>query len=103
MSKTETKQLTIELKELIFEKDQYATDLVRFLNEQLPNIEISRNGNQLEVIMPERLSKRAVKLRIKKFLYKKGLNDKFRTISYKTNEFDGYRVKRKKVIELTYY
>ena len=103
MSDSETKQLIIELKELSFEKDQHADDLLRFLTEQLPQIEVSRNGNQLEVIMPEKLSKRAVRLRIKKFLYQKGLHDKFRPISYKTIDYDGYMVKRKKVIELTYY
>lgn len=103
MSYFETKQLIIEVKELSFEKDQHVNDLERFLTEQLPQIEISRNGNELEVKMPIKLSKRVLKLRIKKFLYQKGLNDKFRPISYKKIDSNGYMVKRKKVIELTYY
>ncbi|MFX0056876.1 MAG: 60S ribosomal protein L22 [Candidatus Hodarchaeota archaeon] len=103
MSNFETKQLIIEVKELSFEKDQHVTDLLRFLTEQLPQIEISRNGNEIEVNMPEKLSRRALKLRIKKFLYQKGLNDKFRPISYKKLDSDGYMVKRKKIVELTYY
>ncbi|MFW9936660.1 MAG: hypothetical protein ACFFD5_03370 [Candidatus Thorarchaeota archaeon] len=103
MSYSETKQLIIEVKELSFEKDQHVTDLERFLTEQLPQIEIARNGNELELKMPKRLSKRVVKLRIKKFLYQKGINDKFRPISYKKVDSDGYMVKRKKVIELSYY
>ena len=103
MSDFETKQLIIEVKELSFEKDQHVTDLERFLTEQLPQIEISRNGNELEVKMPIKLSKRVLKLRIKKFLYQKNLNDKFRPISYKKIDSNGYMVKRKKVIELTYY
>ncbi|MFX1358261.1 MAG: hypothetical protein ACFFA8_13400 [Promethearchaeota archaeon] len=103
MSDFETKQLIIEVKELSFEKDQHVTDLERFLTEQLPQIEIARNGNELELKMPKRLSKRVVKLRIKKFLYQKGISDKFRPISYKKVDSDGYMVKRKKVIELTYY
>jgi len=103
MSDFETKHLIIEVKELSFEKDQHINDLERFLTEQLPQIEISRNGNELEVKMPIKLSKRVLKLRIKKFLYQKGLNDKFRPISYKKIDSNGYMVKRKKVIELTYY
>jgi len=103
MSNSETKQLIIEVKELSFEKDQHVTDLERFLTEQLPQIEIARNGNELELNMPKKLSQRIVKLRIKKFLYQKGINDKFRPISYKKVDAKGYMVKRKKIIELTYY
>ena len=36
-------------------------------------------------------------------LYKKGLNNDFRPISYKTTDAEGYTVKEKKIIELAYY
>ncbi len=103
MSEVDTKELIINIKELSIEKEQYVDDLLRFLEEQLPQIELSRNGNQLEIVMPIKLSKRAIKLRLKKFLYRKNLNEKYRPISYNTSKNQGYMIKEKKVLELTYY
>ena len=103
MSQDESKEFTIVVKDLSFKSDQHVEDLVRFLAELLPQIEITRDGNEIEVSMPEKLSKRALKLRIKKFLYKKGLSKDFRPISLKTDEKEGYTIKEKKIIDLSYY
>jgi hypothetical protein len=103
MSEVDTKEIIINIKELSIEKEQYVDDLLRFLEEQLPQIELSRNGNELEIVMPLKLSKRAVKLRLKKFLYRKNLNEKYRPISYNTSKRQGYRIKEKRSLELAYY
>ncbi|MFX0076151.1 MAG: 60S ribosomal protein L22 [Candidatus Hermodarchaeota archaeon] len=103
MSENGTKELTIEVKDLSIEKDQYVEDLLRFLEEQLPQIEISRSGNEVDVIMPSDMSKRAIKLRLKKFLHRRNLSEKFRPISYKTSDNQGYMIKEKRALELTYY
>ena len=103
MSKVDTKEIIINIKDLSILKEQFVDDLQRFLVEQLPQIELSRNGNELEIVMPLKLSKRAIKLRLKKFLYRKNLNEKYRPISYNTNNQSGYMIKEKKVLELTYY
>ncbi|MFX1495474.1 MAG: 60S ribosomal protein L22 [Promethearchaeota archaeon] len=107
MSKAEIKQIIINVKELILApkvgKEQNADDLLRFLVEQLPQIEVNRNGDQLEITMSEKLSKKAVKLRIKKFLHQKNLFNDFRPIFYRTHELEGYMIKKRKVSELSYY
>ena len=96
---SETKEITIEVKDLSIEKEQHVDDLLRFLEEQLPQIEISRSGNEVGITMPIEMSRRALKLRIKKFLHRKNLTDKYRPISYS----QGYMIKEKKALELTYY
>ncbi len=107
MSKAEIKHIVINVKELILApkvgKEQNADDLSRFLVEQLPQIEVDRNGDQLEITMPEKLSKKTVKLRIKKFLHQKNLFNEFRPILYRTHELEGYMIKKRKVLELSYY
>jgi hypothetical protein len=103
MSEEKSKSLTIIVKDLSFKSDQHVVDLIRFLAEALPQIDINRDGNEISVEMPTKLSKRALKLRIKKFLYKKGLNKDFRPILFKSGEQEGYTVKEKKIIELSYY
>lgn len=97
------KSFTINVKDLSFKNEQHVLDLIRFLSEALPQITLNRTANDIEVEMPNKLSKRALKLRIKKFLHKNGLYNDFRPISYKTTETEGYVVKEKKVLELSYY
>jgi len=107
MSEAETKEIIIDVKELILApkvgKEQHAEDLLRFMVEQLPQIEINRNGNTFEVKMPKKLSKRAIRLRIKKFLHQRNLFNEFRPILYKTHEIEGYMIKKRKILELSYY
>ncbi|MFX1390887.1 MAG: hypothetical protein ACFE9Z_12555 [Promethearchaeota archaeon] len=100
---SEIKYFTINVKELSFKNEQHVLDLIRFLSESLPQINLNRNGNDLDIEMPNRLSKRALRLRIKKFLYKNNLNGDFRPIAYKSAESEGYMVKEKKIVELSYY
>ena len=103
MSKDNTKELTIDVKDLSIEKEQLIDDLLRFLEEQLPQIEISRSGNSIELNVPNSMSNRVIKLRIKKFLHRKNLTEKYRPISYNTSDIKGYRIKEKRTLELTYY
>jgi hypothetical protein len=104
MSKGDTKIILVDIKDLVnFGKEQYATDLTRFLSEMLPQIDINRNGNELEISMPEKLSKRVIRLRIRKFLHQNKLYDEFRPISITSADMNGYRIKQKKTIEITYY
>ncbi|TKJ22311.1 MAG: hypothetical protein CEE43_07100 [Promethearchaeota archaeon Loki_b32] len=100
---SEVKSFTINVKDLSFKSEQHVLDLIRFLSEALPQITLDRNGNDINVEMPNKLSKRTLKLRIKKFLHKKGLYNDYRPISYKTAETEGYIVKEKKLVELSYY
>ncbi|UCC20900.1 MAG: hypothetical protein JSV62_06370 [Promethearchaeota archaeon] len=89
MSEVKTKAYTINVKELSFKNEQHVLDLIRFLSEALPQITLNRNGNEIDLEIPNRLSKRALKLRIKKFLFKNGLHNDFRPISFKTDETEG--------------
>ena len=100
---SEVKSFIINVKDLSFKSEQHVLDLIRFLSEALPQITLDRNGNDISVEMPIKLSKRTLKLRIKKFLHKKGLYNDYRPISYKTAETEGYIVKEKKLVELSYY
>ena len=104
MSKELTKNIVLDVKDLVnFGKDQYVDDLTRFLAEMLPQIEIKRNANELEIIMPQKLSKRTIRLRIRKFLHHNGLYNEYRPISITSSDRKGYIIKQKKSIEMTYY
>jgi hypothetical protein len=99
----ETKKLFINIKDLSFRSDYFVDDLIRYLSEALPQINIIRNVNELELEVPINLSKRIIRLRIRKYLYKKRLDGDFRPISYIDPDKDGYIIKEKKIVEFTYY
>jgi hypothetical protein len=103
MSEVGTKVCTINVKELSFKNEQHVVDLIRFLSEALPQINLNRNGNDIDVEMPNKLSKRALKLRIKRFLHKNNLSKDYRPVTYRTAESEGYIVREKKIVELSYY
>ena len=103
MSASETKTIIIDVKELSFKSDKHVEDLIQFLSEHLPHIELTRNGNEIEVEMPETLSKRALRLRIRKFLYKNQLKKDFRPINITKSDKSGYIIKERRQIELPYY
>jgi len=103
MIRENVKTYIVNIRDLSFKSEQIVVDLTRYLAEQLPQIEIIRNGIELEVHMPEKMSKRVIRHRIRKFLYKKALNEEFRPISLNDGNKDGYFVKEKKQIQLTYY
>ncbi|MBD3197844.1 MAG: hypothetical protein GF317_22525 [Candidatus Lokiarchaeota archaeon] len=103
MSDDNIKTLYVNVKELSFKEDQHVDDLTQFLTEEFPQLEIAREGNEIEINMPSTLSNRAIKLRIKKFLYKKNLKEGFRPISLTDPDKEGYTVKERKQFEFTYY
>jgi hypothetical protein len=103
MSQVETKQIALNVKDLSFKSEQHVIDLLRYLNEALPQISINRDGFDVEIITPQKLSKKVIKLRIKRFLHKKELNNDFRPISFKDANKNGYIIKEKKLPKITYY
>jgi hypothetical protein len=103
MSQVDTKQILLNIKDLSFKSEQHVVDLLRYLAEALPQININRNGFDVELIAPKKLSKNVIKLRIKRFLYKKELNNDFRPISFKGADQNGYIIKQKKSVKLSYY
>ena len=108
MSALNTKVVLLNVKELLYKSEQIIQDLTRYLSEALPQIEITRNGSELTIITPQKMSKRVIRLRIRKFLYRKALSEDYRPVSFKEadkdgNLKDGYIIKEKKLIELSYY
>ena len=93
----------INIKDLSFKSEHFVIDLMRYLSEALPQINVVRYGHELEIETPTTLSKRAIKLRIKKYLYRKKINNEFRPIAFIDPDKDGYIVKEKKIFAISYY
>ncbi|TFF95821.1 MAG: hypothetical protein EU544_01960 [Promethearchaeota archaeon] len=103
MSESNRKTYIVNVKDLSFKSEQMVLDLIRYLAEQIPQIEIKRAGSELEVSAPKSMSKRTIRLRIRKFLYKKELIDDYRAISLQDPDKEGYTIKERRVYQFTYY
>ena len=103
MSKVNTKKIYVNVRDLSFKSEQFVVDLIRYIAEEIPQIDIVRNGNEVEITSPNKMSKKVIRLRIRKFLHRKGLTEEFRPIAFKENEKDGYIVKEKPAVQLSYY
>jgi len=99
----DTKTIYINVKDLSFKSEEHIENLSRFLAEQIPQLEINHEGNEIEVEKPINLSKRVIRLRLRKFLYKKKLKEDFRAISFNEPDKDGYSIKEKREVQITYY
>lgn len=98
-----TKTYYLNVKDLGYKSLSLIDDMMRFLTEQIPQLQMSKDGNEIEVVAPEGLSKRAIKLRLKKFLYRKSLTSDFRPIFYKSGDKTGYQIKERKSFDFSYY
>ena len=98
MDELAVKKVFINVKDLSYRDASLIIDLSRFLQEKLTGILIREEGNLLEITAPASMSKRTIRLRIRKFLYNNKLNDDFRPISYLDDDKDGYEIHEKKKI-----
>ncbi len=103
MSTTGKTDIIIDVKELSYKSDSHVEDLMRYLAELLPQIDLSRSGNELIITTPKSFSKRILKLRLKKFLHKRKLKEEFRAIALINPEKEGYVIKERKNLQLAYY
>ena len=103
LEELELKKFYLKVNDLSYKQESLVVDLIRFLQEKLANIQIERDGNEIEISIPPSMSKRAIRLRIRKFLYKNNLGEEFRPISYIEDEKEGYEIHEKKRVELEYY
>lgn len=87
----ETQEITLELTQLASENDKYIGDLARFLEEKIEDIKITREGNQLSVVIEKDYSRRKIRDFLKKFLYLARLEDVYRPIALQESE-KGYEI-----------
>lgn len=64
--------------------------MISFISENLKVNDVSKDGNKVNVELPESITKRMFKLRLNRFLYQSGLKTDFRLISMLNEGKQGY-------------
>lgn len=95
--KAETKEIVVDVSQLVSVNDKYIGDVSRFLEEKFEDSKTTKDGNILRLTVDKGLSRRDVKQNLKKFLYLANLSN-YRVIALQDDD-KGYKIYEKPQIE----
>lgn len=75
----------IDAEKLSLEREALIDELVEFLKLKLQEFDVEKEGNNIIIRSEKEVSKRKVKLFLKKFLYKNELNKSFKAVASGSN------------------
>ena len=90
--KIETIDYIVDVAKLGLKKDKYIEQAKQYVEENIVNSKVSKDGNTLNVNVPKPVSKKMLKLRLNKFLYNAGLKEDFRLISLVSEKGNGFQI-----------
>ncbi len=71
----------VDAEKLTLEREELLNELVEFLKLKLPEFNIEREGNNITIRSENEVSKRKIRLFLKKFLHKNELDKSFKAVS----------------------
>jgi len=71
----------VDAEKLTLEREELLDELVEFLKLKLPEFNIEREGNNIVIKSENEVSKRRIRLFLKKFLHKNELDKNFKAVS----------------------
>ncbi|UYP47350.1 hypothetical protein NEF87_003635 [Candidatus Lokiarchaeum ossiferum] len=90
--KIETVEYIFDVTKLGLKKDKYISQSEQYIEENIANSKISKEGSTIKISVPVSFSKKMLKLRLNKFIYNAGLKDDFRLISLVNEKGNGFQV-----------
>lgn len=71
----------VDAEKLMLEREELLDELLKFLKLKLPEFNIEREGNNIVIRSKNEVSKRKIRLFLKKFLHRNELNKNFKVVS----------------------
>jgi hypothetical protein len=87
-----THNFSVDVGKLVLKKDRYIGELTQYLTEQIPNCAIDRDGNALNIKVPQDVQKRNIRMRVSKFLYASGLKASYKLVNWLGGKLNGYQI-----------
>ena len=88
--KVPTHVFEVNVSKLSITQEKYIDQMISFISENLKDAKATKDGNKVNVELPETISKKMFKLRLNRFLYQSGLKSDFRLISMLNEGKQGY-------------
>ena len=92
---SEESQYIIDAEHLAIESSGLVDDLGKFLASKIPSSKVERESNRLNVKVPKGFTKRALRLKIRKFLHQANTAAEYRPIAVALSPNE-YKIFRKK-------
>ncbi|MHA1611078.1 MAG: hypothetical protein ACTSYU_03410 [Promethearchaeota archaeon] len=73
-------------------KEKYIEQVMQYLEENIESSEIVKEGNMVNINVPLSISKKYIKIRIKKYLYQAGLKEEFKIVALPKGEVSGFKI-----------
>ena len=90
--KIETIEYIVDTAKLGLKKEKYIDQTRQYVEENIANSKVSKNGSILNINVPKNVSKKMLKLRLNKYLYNAGLKEDFRLISLVSEKGNGFQI-----------
>ncbi len=90
--KEPTHVFEVNVSKLSISQEKYVDQMIQFISDNMNVKDVSKDGNKVNVELPESISKKMFKLRINRFLYQSGLKNDFRLISMLNEGKQGYMI-----------
>ena len=90
--KEPTHVFEVNVSKLSISQEKYIDQMIQFISDNMNVKDVSKDGNKVNVELPESISKKMFKLRINRFLYQSGLKNDFRLISMLNEGKQGYMI-----------
>ncbi len=94
MARKKKKEIThtfeVNVSKLSISQEKYVDQMISFISENLKVEDITKDGNKVNIELPQTISKKMFKLRLNRFLYQSGLKSDFRLISMLNEGKQGY-------------
>ena len=90
--KVELTLYKLDISKISVLKEKYIEQVMQYLEENIASSEIVKEGNMVNINVPPSISKKFIKLRIKKYLYQAGLKDEFKIVALQKGEVSGFQI-----------
>lgn len=73
-------------------KEKHIEQLMQYVEESITDSKLSKDGNTVKIEVPPSISKKVIKLRVKKYLYQAGLKEEFKVVALPKGEVPGFQI-----------
>ncbi|WP_457559673.1 hypothetical protein [Candidatus Harpocratesius sp.] len=90
--KVELNLFHLDVSKISAMKEKHIEQIMQYLEENVPDSKITKDGNLVKIEVPISISKKVLKLRIKKYIYQAGLKDEFKIVALPKGETSGFKI-----------
>ena len=82
----------LDTEKLSLSNEKHIEPMMQFLSENIKTSEIAKDGKMVNIEVSPSISKKIVKLRVKKYFYQAGLKEEYRIVALPKSDANGFQI-----------